>query len=199
LTNYGRVRRQITSISVAAQPVVRVLIGDWWREIRLRRGAWSGGQEAAYEKIVTGAANGELFFPLPTDDAQPGKIMCRVVAWLPRERMEDEPQDVPPVREIQPDPGMIDVNRTTIRDLREAIRANRVSFPSQVPTFAGQDRPDLQCKLAQLYFVMGWDCGDIGRRLQLTPVRRPASVPVRRLSFPRAQKGTRSIRQARLS
>jgi hypothetical protein len=51
--------------------------------------------------------------------------------------------------------------------LREAIRANRVSFPSQVPTFERHDRPDLQSKLVQLYFVLGWSCENLAARYGL--------------------------------
>jgi hypothetical protein len=48
--------------------------------------------------------------------------------------------------------------------LREAIRNNWVSFPSPVPTFKKHDRPDLQWKLVQLYFVRGWNCKSIADR-----------------------------------
>ena len=51
--------------------------------------------------------------------------------------------------------------------LREAVRANHVSFPSPVPTFKRHDRPDLQWKLVQLYFVFGWSCESIARRYGL--------------------------------
>ncbi len=54
-----------------------------------------------------------------------------------------------------------------IDGLREAIRANRVSFPSQVPTFERHDRPDLQRQLVQLYFVLGWNCESIADRYGL--------------------------------
>jgi hypothetical protein len=94
-----------------------------------------------------------------------------MVAWLPREGMKGAPQDLLPVGETQLDPGMFDLNKTNIRDLRDAIRANWVSFPSQVPTFPKEDRPDLQRKLAQLYFVLGWNVGAIGLRYGLTPQR----------------------------
>jgi hypothetical protein len=52
-------------------------------------------------------------------------------------------------------------------ELREAIRANLVSFPSAPPTFAKHDRPDLQWKLVELYFVMGWNCEPIAERYGL--------------------------------
>ena len=48
--------------------------------------------------------------------------------------------------------------------LRKAIRGNRVSFPSQVPTFEKHDRPDLQRRLVQLYFVLGWSCEKVAAR-----------------------------------
>jgi hypothetical protein len=52
-------------------------------------------------------------------------------------------------------------------NLRTAIRANRVSFPSQVPIFVKHDRPDLQRQMVQLYFVLGWNCDAIADRYGL--------------------------------
>jgi two-component system, OmpR family, KDP operon response regulator KdpE len=59
----------------------------------------------------------------------------------------------------------------SIRELREEIRANAVSFPSQTPVFRRHDRPDLQWKFVQLYFVRGWNCASIAVRYQITPGR----------------------------
>jgi hypothetical protein len=47
------------------------------------------------------------------------------------------------------------------------VRQNRISFPSQLPTFAKHDRPDVQRKAAQLYFLFGWSCGRIAQRYAL--------------------------------
>jgi hypothetical protein len=58
-----------------------------------------------------------------------------------------------------------------LRQLRRAIHRNRVSFPSQVPTFGKHDRPDLQRKLVQLYFISGWSCNRIAQRYDLLPKR----------------------------
>ncbi len=54
-----------------------------------------------------------------------------------------------------------------IDQLRRAIRSNRISFPAQVPWFPKHDRPDLQPKIALLYFLFGWSCGRIGERYGL--------------------------------
>ncbi|HTW65429.1 MAG TPA: hypothetical protein VME17_12460 [Bryobacteraceae bacterium] len=54
-----------------------------------------------------------------------------------------------------------------IKKLREGIRANRISFPSQVPVFQKHDRADLQRKAVLLYFVFGWSCRRIGARYGL--------------------------------
>ncbi len=62
-----------------------------------------------------------------------------------------------------PDPGL-QLDHLSLNDLRQAIRANRVSFPAQVPVFPKHDRPDLQRKMVQLYFVLGWSCGSIANR-----------------------------------
>jgi hypothetical protein len=55
--------------------------------------------------------------------------------------------------------------------LRVAVRANLVSFPSAVPTFERHDRPDLQWKIVQLYFVLGWGCETIAVRFGLVHQR----------------------------
>jgi hypothetical protein len=51
--------------------------------------------------------------------------------------------------------------------LRLAIRNNLVTFPSQVPVFERHDRPDLQRRIVQLYFLLGWSCETIAARLGL--------------------------------
>jgi hypothetical protein len=48
--------------------------------------------------------------------------------------------------------------------LREALRANAISFPNPVPTFERHHRADIQWRLVQLYFVLGWSCQEIARR-----------------------------------
>jgi hypothetical protein len=48
--------------------------------------------------------------------------------------------------------------------LRQAVRNNLVSFPSQVPVFERHDRPDLQRRIVQLYFILGWSCATIAAR-----------------------------------
>jgi two-component system KDP operon response regulator KdpE len=58
-----------------------------------------------------------------------------------------------------------------IDKLRQALRDNQVSFPNPVPVFPRHDRPDLQWKLALLYFVRGWHCEDIAARYGLFPPR----------------------------
>jgi hypothetical protein len=59
------------------------------------------------------------------------------------------------------------LNTLRIDELRAIIRSNQVSFPGQVPTFERHDRPDLQWKVVQLYFVLGWSCEAIARRYGL--------------------------------
>jgi hypothetical protein len=68
--------------------------------------------------------------------------------------------------ERRPLPSLAEVPLKSLRidQLREALRMNSVSFPSQVPVFNRDDRPDLQRKFAQLYFVLGWSCGRIAVR-----------------------------------
>src|SRR5579863_9913631 len=56
------------------------------------------------------------------------------------------------------------IEACTLVELRRRIRQNRVSFPSQVPTFEKHDRPDIQYKAVQLYFLFGWSCNRIAQR-----------------------------------
>jgi hypothetical protein len=59
------------------------------------------------------------------------------------------------------------IEKLKINLLRNAVRSNQVSFPSQVPIFPKHDRPDLQRKIVQLYFLFGWSCSRIGARYGL--------------------------------
>jgi hypothetical protein len=55
----------------------------------------------------------------------------------------------------------------TPSQLRRKLRKNQISFPAQVPTFAKHDRPDVQRKVAQLYFLFGWTSLRIAQRYGL--------------------------------
>jgi len=48
--------------------------------------------------------------------------------------------------------------------LRRAIQENLVSFPSQIPVFSKQARPEMQWKAVLLFFVRGWPICDISAR-----------------------------------
>lgn len=162
--------------------VVRVFIADRWWSLRLNSAKWSGARWRAYRKIMEGeAVAGE---PLLYHGAKfgahvqnrfncdrPPRLVCRIAAWLPRDRQEV-------VRRF--DPAVHDqvIELMDINHLRRDIRANRVTFPSQVPTFPGCHGTDLQCRLAQLYFVRGWSCSGIAKRYRMVPqqVRRILNV-----------------------
>jgi|SRR5580698_344239 hypothetical protein len=63
------------------------------------------------------------------------------------------------------------IDQLPLHELRAAIRANRVSFPSQTPVFVSQHQVDRQRRVVQLYFVLGWNSGRIGRRYGITGSR----------------------------
>ena len=63
------------------------------------------------------------------------------------------------------------LNSLRVDQLRAAVRANLVTFPSPVPTFERHDRPDLQWKIVQLYFTLGWGYETIGIRFGLVHQR----------------------------
>jgi len=56
------------------------------------------------------------------------------------------------------------IEEIDISHLRDAVRANWVSFPSQVPTFSRCGPAELQWRVVQLYFVLGWRCAAIAAR-----------------------------------
>jgi hypothetical protein len=70
-------------------------------------------------------------------------------------------------RRAAPPLGEMKLEALRIDELRLAVHANQVSFPSPVPTFGKHDRADLQWRLAQLYFVQGWNCEGIAAKYGL--------------------------------
>ena len=62
----------------------------------------------------------------------------------------------------------LNLNQLRLDQLQEAIRANQVSFPSQVPVFIKHAEGKLQCHVVQLYFVLGWSCDRIAKRYHFT-------------------------------
>jgi hypothetical protein len=70
-----------------------------------------------------------------------------------------------PIYRVRPRPESANkIEELSLSELRLKIRRNRISFPSQVPTFPKHDRPDLQRKTVQLYFLFGWSCSRIAQR-----------------------------------
>jgi hypothetical protein len=63
-----------------------------------------------------------------------------------------------------------------INDLRTEIRANRVSFPHPVPSFANQYRCDTQWRLAELYFIHNWTPEKLAIRYRVCPTRIRQSI-----------------------
>jgi hypothetical protein len=70
---------------------------------------------------------------------------------------------------MKPSPSARDnLNRLRLDQLQEAIRANRVTFPSQVPVFIKHAAGKRQCHMVMLYFVRGWSCDRIAKRYAVT-------------------------------
>ena len=70
-----------------------------------------------------------------------------------------------------------DLRGCTLNQLRAAIQANAVSFPSPTPMFVGREAGHIQWRMAHLFFLAGWSLGELGRRYQMPPWR--ASLLVR--------------------
>ena len=64
-----------------------------------------------------------------------------------------------------------DVADVSLRRLRTALRNGWISFPSPVPVFIRQSRPEIQWRLVPLYFVSGWACTQLASRYRVTPDR----------------------------
>jgi len=62
----------------------------------------------------------------------------------------------------------LNLNKLRLDQLQEAIRANQVSFPSQIPVFVKHASGKLQCHVVLLYFVLGWSCDKIAKRYSCT-------------------------------
>ena len=65
----------------------------------------------------------------------------------------------------------MDLTTLQSHELREAVRTNRVTFPSQAPAWQKQSRGDIQWRLAVLYFVRGWSLFAIAHRYGLSRER----------------------------
>jgi hypothetical protein len=59
---------------------------------------------------------------------------------------------------------MTGADEIRLTQLRRLIRANRVSFPAQIPVFVRNAPADLQFRSVQLYFLNGWSCEKIAKR-----------------------------------
>jgi len=130
-----------------------------WRSrlaLRLNGANCPHRRRIAYEGIASGqAVAGELLLDRNSRVLRSRSgIVCKIVAWLPRASQ---------ARARQQNIEEMDIGR-----VRAAIRANRASFPSQVPAFPSCGQPELQHKLVQLFFVRGWNCGVIAARYGLT-------------------------------
>jgi hypothetical protein len=63
------------------------------------------------------------------------------------------------------------VDGPRIDELREELKANRIHFPTPVPIFPTQFRPDIQWRLVELYFVRGWSSKQLAERYGVTARR----------------------------
>jgi sigma-70-like protein len=62
-------------------------------------------------------------------------------------------------------------HKWSLRFIRQSIRNQRISFPSQVPVFQHLHRPDIQWRIVSLYFVQGWSSGKIAGRYGISRER----------------------------
>ena len=58
-----------------------------------------------------------------------------------------------------------------IDHLRDAIQTNQISFPVPAPIFSCEYRADVQWRLAELYFVRGWEPMRLAERYRISSAR----------------------------
>jgi hypothetical protein len=63
------------------------------------------------------------------------------------------------------------VDLLTNQAIRKALWSNQVSFPSQIPVFEKQSRPDIQWRAVELYFVHRWSFRNLAKRYGVSPQR----------------------------
>lgn len=56
----------------------------------------------------------------------------------------------------------------TLQQFREAIQRNEIVFPSPVPKFPCQSRPEIQWRAAELFLIHGWTCARLAARYGVT-------------------------------
>ena len=140
----------------AGEPLVRVSIAERLWTLRVSHARWSRARTDAYRMIASGeAAAGEL---LLSRGRHPDCLVCKTVVWLPRAAPA-------PARLSVPESNL---EQTAIHQVRDAIRANRVSFPAQVPTFPTCGFSELQTRMVDLYFVLGWNVSGVAARYGLS-------------------------------
>jgi hypothetical protein len=62
----------------------------------------------------------------------------------------------------------VERTRRTLQQFREAIQKNEIAFPSPVPRFPCQCRPDIQWRAAELFLIHGWTCSRLAGRYGVT-------------------------------
>ena len=82
--------------------------------------------------------------------------------------MNDRIRPINPLQSVAEAVALLESIRTLDeagnRAVRAGIRSNLITFPSEAPVFRKTTRPDLQAKIAILYFIRGWSTAQIGRR-----------------------------------
>ena len=58
-----------------------------------------------------------------------------------------------------------------IDHLRDAIQTNQITFPVPAPIFSCEYKADVQWRLAELYFVRGWEPMRLAKRYRITSAR----------------------------
>lgn len=156
------------------QPLACVSIGHRWWTLRLRTAGWSRGRRAVYARMVSGEAvlgDSRLFLRTTPQECagETCKILCKTTVWLPSDLLETS-LSITRAPSRRAPPGLEqNIEEVDLEGLRAALRENRISFPSQVPTFRACGHPELQSKLVQLFFVLGWSCAAIAERYGLSP------------------------------
>ena len=137
------------------RPILRFVIGATCWVLPVNHAVWSAGRKEVFHRLVSGRAlTGDLWLT-----AGERGVVCKTVVWMPR--TETTP--------LRPSMRQRPIEQISNHDLRGAIRASVVSFPAQVPSFPSREPDDLQRRMVQLYFLLGWSIVAIAARYRVTP------------------------------
>jgi hypothetical protein len=142
------------------KPIVDLFLAEKWWSLQVDDNDWATGRRRAFQRIASGEAIvGNLIIRL-----EAASILLRTQAWFPQQAPGDDAAG----GRLQSCVRNKRLDEISLGKLRDAIRANLVSFPNPPPAAPNCAVPDLQRKIVLLYFVRGWSLVQISARYAIS-------------------------------